>query len=154
MVKRPLTPARLASLLAPPLLVMAAIFYLSAQTSAADHSSFEVVLRKLGHVTEYAVLGLCWIRAMRGLGLGGSRQGAVLAGIGLTLAYAITDEVHQTLVEGRHGTPVDVLVDSVGIAIAALVALRPGSLRPAAQSRPVGPERSVGERLEGVRQTR
>ena len=39
----------------------------------------------------------------------------------LASGYAITDEFHQTFVEGRHGTPVDWAIDSAG---AALVAVR------------------------------
>ena len=35
--------------------------------------------------------------------------------------YAVTDEFHQTFVEGRHGSVLDWLIDSAG---AALVALR------------------------------
>ena len=35
--------------------------------------------------------------------------------------YAATDEWHQTFVEGRHGTPVDWLIDAAGVAIAAAV---------------------------------
>ena len=44
----------------------------------------------------------------------GTRAAASL----ITLAYAVADEYHQTFVEGRHGTPVDVLIDAVGIAVA------------------------------------
>ena len=36
----------------------------------------------------------------------------------ITIAYAITDELHQTAVTGRHWSPVDVLIDSTGVAIA------------------------------------
>jgi VanZ family protein len=149
-----LTAGRLVSLLAPPLFVMAGIFYLSSQTSTADHSTFELILRKLGHVTEYTVLALCWIRAMRGLGIGGGVKGAIFAGVGLTLAYAALDEFHQTFVGGRHGTPVDVLIDSIGMVIATLLVLRSARLRPAPEPRPLAPEGRVGERLEGVRQAR
>ena len=39
----------------------------------------------------------------------------------ISLAYAATDEFHQTFVDGRKGTPVDVLIDFAGIAIAAAV---------------------------------
>ena len=140
----PLPPARLASLFAPPLLVMAAIFYLSSQTSSGDHSTFELILRKIGHVTEYTILALCWIRAMRGLGVGGDLQGAVIAGVAATLLYAATDEFHQTFVAGRHGTPVDVLIDSIGMAIAAGLVLWAG---PAPKARVHSPGRRVRERL-------
>jgi len=152
MTAHPLPPARVVSLLAPPLLVMAAIFYLSAQTSTADHSTFEVILRKIAHVTEYLVLTLCCIRAMRGFGVGGTLRGAVAAGVGLALAYAATDELHQTFVGGRHGTPVDVLIDSIGMAIAALVVLWAGPASgPTPEPRSLASEGRVGERLERVR---
>ena len=36
----------------------------------------------------------------------------------ITLAYAATDELHQTFVEGRHGSPVDVLIDAAGVGLA------------------------------------
>jgi VanZ family protein len=37
------------------------------------------------------------------------------------LAYAATDEFHQSFVEGRHGTPVDWLIDAAGMAVAVLL---------------------------------
>ena len=36
---------------------------------------------------------------------------------GLAVAYACTDELHQTFVRGRHGTPVDVAIDAAGALI-------------------------------------
>ena len=42
----------------------------------------------------------------------------------MSLAYAGTDEIHQTFVHGRHGTPVDVAIDAVGIAVAATLIAR------------------------------
>jgi VanZ family protein len=156
MTVRRLPPGRLAALLAPPLLVMAVIFYFSSQTSTADLSTLEVVLRKIGHVSEYLVLALCWIRAMRGLGVGETLRGAVAAGAGITLAYAVSDEFHQTFVDGRHGSPMDVLIDSIGIAIAAGIVLWAGPSRRGLgappQPRALAAERRVGERLEGVRE--
>ena len=35
----------------------------------------------------------------------------------MTVPYAATDEYHQTFVEGRHGTPVDWLIDTAGAAV-------------------------------------
>ena len=132
--KAPLSPARVASLLAPPLLVMAAIFALSAQTSTGDYGWFDVLLRKLGHVTEYAVLTFCWWRALRGLRLVRDNRTAIAVAVGIAFAYAISDEFHQTFVDGRNGTPVDILIDSVGIGLAALYARRRtlGPSRPSA----------------------
>ena len=114
-----LSPARIASLLLPPLLVMGVIFFLSAQTERpVDRAWWDVVLRKLG--ARHRVRGAdrcCWWRALRGP----RRRGAPLRASRWRSAsrYAVTDEFHQTFVDGRNGTPVDVLIDSVGIAIAA-----------------------------------
>jgi VanZ like family len=72
---------------------------------------WDLVLRKLGHATEYAILAVLLLRAT-----GSARLAVSLAG-----GYAITDEVHQTLVSGRHGTPLDVAIDTVGAALGVLV---------------------------------
>ena len=73
-----------------------------------------MLLRKLAHVTEYAVLTALVAGAAR------PRRAVPLAvALAISLGYAATDEFHQTFVDGRHGTPVDVLIDSIGIAIAA-----------------------------------
>jgi len=133
-VKTPLSAARIASLLLPPLVVMAVIFLLSAQPGLSSHTQFDFVLRKLAHITEYAVLTLCWWRALRGLGATRDNRSAVIVAVLIALAYSVTDEFHQTFVKDRHGTPVDVLIDSIGIAIAAAYARRRslGPSRPSA----------------------
>src|SRR6476659_9095572 len=55
-------------------------------------------------MTEYAVLALLLLRAT------GSYAWAFAAAV----AYACTDEFHQTFVRGRHGAPLDVVIDAVG----------------------------------------
>jgi VanZ family protein len=138
-----LSPARIAALVLPPLAVMALIFFLSGQPSDnVDRAWWDFLLRKLAHVTEYTVLTLLWWRALRGLGARRALGAALL----ISLAYSCTDEFHQTFVDGRHGTPVDVLIDSIGMAIAALAILRA-----TANPRPLAADRRVGERLERAR---
>ncbi len=114
---------------------MAAIFLLSAQPSDGHHPEIVVLLRKLAHVTEYAVLTLCWWRAFRGLATRDNRVAIALA-VAVALAYSGSDEFHQTFVSGRHGTPVDVLIDAIGMAIAGMVATRAYARR-----RRLGPSR-------------
>jgi VanZ family protein len=133
---RPLSKARVASLLAPPLLVMATIFFLSSQTSGGEHGFLDVLIRKLAHVTEYLVLTLCWWRALRGLGVSRENRIAVGIAVAIALTYAATDEFHQTFVSGRHGTPVDVLIDAIGMTLAAVLATRAYARR-----RSLGPSR-------------
>lgn len=116
--------SRVASLLLPPLIVMGVIFYLSAQPGGAHYGPLEVLLRKLGHVTGYFLLTLAWWRAMRGLGVSRENRLAIALAVGIALVYSASDEFHQTFVRGRHGTPVDVLIDSIGMTIAAVLAYR------------------------------
>jgi VanZ family protein len=75
--------------------------------------TFDYVLRKAAHMTEYALLACLLWRALRDDAL--AFYGALL--------YAVTDELHQTFVRGRHGSATDVLIDSVG-AFVGLIVLR------------------------------
>src|SRR6476660_5793782 len=96
---------------APPLLLMAVIFFLSAQPNLnSGLGTWDTILRKAAHMTEYGLLWFLWWRALR--------FGPELRGAAMPVAYAATDEFHQHFVEGRLVTPVDVLIDAVGIAMA------------------------------------
>jgi VanZ family protein len=66
---------------------------------------WDLVLRKIAHAAEYAVLGALLARALA------SPRIAALAG----MLYAVSDEVHQAFVSGRHGSPIDVAIDAVGV---------------------------------------
>ncbi len=68
--------------------------------------TWDLVLRKLAHAAEFAVLGFLLLRAL------GREAVAVAVGI----AYAASDELHQHFVPGRQGSVLDVLLDSVGVA--------------------------------------
>jgi VanZ family protein len=92
---------------------MGVIFYLSAQPAVDHYAWWQVVLRKIGHVTGYALLTGLWAWALQGA----VRRPLVWA-VFIALAYACTDEFHQTFVRGRDGTPRDVLVDAIGMGIA------------------------------------
>ena len=89
----------------PVLLWAGVIFAFSSIPSLSTHlGTWDLVLRKLAHMAEYAVLALLLLRA----------TGSYAWGFGLAVAYACTDEFHQTFVRGRHGSPVDVGIDAVG----------------------------------------
>ena len=109
----PATRAALLRSLAP-LALMGLIFYLSAQPSSGVHPWWEIIGRKLGHVTGYLLLTLLWAWALNGVA-----RRPVLVAVAISFAYACSDEYHQTFVRGRTGTPVDVGVDAIGMAIAA-----------------------------------
>jgi VanZ family protein len=76
--------------------------------------TLHVLLRKAAHVTEYAVLTLLVVHALVVSGVQRPRSAALL----IVLAYAASDEYHQTFVSGRSGTPRDVAIDLLGILLA------------------------------------
>jgi VanZ family protein len=69
--------------------------------------TWDLVLRKIAHAAEYAILALLLLRATRSPWLA-----VALAGL-----YAVTDEIHQSFVEGRHGSPLDVVIDTLGAVV-------------------------------------
>jgi hypothetical protein len=107
-----------------PIALMVMIFVLSAQPGGGDHAWWEIVLRKLGHVSGYALLATLWWWALHGV-----VRRPLLVAVCIAFAYACTDEFHQTFVSDRTGTPADVGIDAIGIALAAYVLTRPGMRR-------------------------
>jgi VanZ family protein len=99
----------------PPLALMAIIFAFSAQPDLGTGlGTWDTVLRKAAHMAEYGLLWWLWRRALA------HRPPAAAFAAAITLAYAVSDEWHQTFVTGRHGSPWDVAIDMAGVAIAAL----------------------------------
>lgn len=120
---------------------MAVIFYFSSQEGAISHKKsfsvaifaekaiefitgkdvitsynrkgFEFLIRKIAHVTEYFILSMLFYKAFFESSKN-SKKSFILTAFFSTL-YAISDEVHQMFVAGRGPSPVDVIIDSVGI---------------------------------------
>lgn len=104
--------ARRAAPWLPPLVLMALIFGLSSMPAdQEDHGTLYVVSRKLAHFAEYALLAALWWRAL--LTELPHRRALALAPV-IAVAYAVTDELHQTFVSGRAGRPLDVAIDAAG----------------------------------------
>jgi VanZ family protein len=83
----------------------------SLEALAAAH----LLIRKAGHVIEYAVLAGLWRRGVGGAG----------APLGLAVLTACLDELRQSFTPGRGGSMVDVLLDGAAAATAlGLIALR------------------------------
>src|SRR5437870_6829705 len=99
--------SRLLTVWLPVLVWAAVIFALSSIPSLSTGlGTWDTILRKGAHVTEYAILGALLLRAL------GREPLALAAGIG----YAATDELHQHFVRGRHASLLDVLIDAAGVA--------------------------------------
>ena len=98
----------------PPVALMAVIFLLSAQPDLnSGLGGWDTVLRKGAHMLEFGLLWFLWWRALG--------YGSPLPSIAVVLLYAATDELHQSFVAGRHGSPVDWTIDAAGVGLAGLV---------------------------------
>lgn len=107
--------ARVLTRWAPAVLWAGLIFALSSVPDlGTDLGVWDTILRKIAHVVEYAILGVLVYRAV---------DNAPMA-VALASAYAVTDEVHQAFVSGRHGSPLDWLIDTVGVTVGVAVAVR------------------------------
>jgi VanZ family protein len=106
----------------PPLLLMGLIWFLSSQPSLDSGLGWiDTAGRKLIHFGEYALLCFLWWRLLR---TSMPDRRAALAAVLVSSLYAATDELHQSFVDGRHGTPVDWAIDTAGAAAAAFAVTR------------------------------
>jgi VanZ family protein len=92
-----------------PVLVWAAVIFAfsSIPSLGTGLGTWDLVLRKLAHMTEYAILGALLLRAI----------GRPLPAFAIGVLYAASDEAHQHFVSGRHASPLDVAIDAAGIAV-------------------------------------
>ena len=75
----------------------------------------EYPVRKAAHMSEYAVLALLIFQALT---VFDRKKNRGCMALGITAAYAVTDEFHQLFVPGRAGRVTDVLIDSAGAFLA------------------------------------
>lgn len=132
--------------LVPVVIWMAIIFCMSTDVASSAHTSRIIepllrwlipgistahldmvheVIRKCGHVTEYSIMALLILRALRSLrATPATLWSWSLAGWALlgSAAYAASDEFHQTFVPSRGPAVHDVVLDSAAAGLALLVA--------------------------------
>lgn len=93
------------------------IFLFSAQHSlGTGWGIWDFILRKTAHMGEFAILFVLVCRAVRMRGV--ASRTSLVSGATITLAYAASDEYHQSFVPGRTASVRDVLFDLAGILIA------------------------------------
>lgn len=108
----------LSSLLAKPLTKLLMQFgrERSAEEEAAFYANVELVVRKIAHLTEFAVLGgllTLLFQCLRIRKLSWPLLGGVM--------YAALDEWHQSFTPGRTSAWTDVLIDSCGVLIGVFI---------------------------------
>ena len=97
--------------------MMALIFTASSLPNSLlpNFGAFDLIVKKGGHATGYALLGLAYFYALP------SRLStpyrAVMALL-MAVLFSLSDEFHQSFVQGRHSSLRDVLIDTAGAATA------------------------------------
>jgi VanZ family protein len=90
------------------------IFVLSGTPSLnSGLGTWDLLLRKGAHFTEYAILGGLLVRVV-------DARVAVCVGA----VYAASDELHQHFVPGRVGAPLDIAIDALGATTGVLLLRR------------------------------
>ena len=121
----------------PPVLWMGFILWLSSDTWSASHTSalllpllrwllpwassaqlaaLHAVIRKLAHLSEYAILALLWYRAFARAHFRPAR--AAWRALAISIGWAGVDEARQALTASRTASGFDVAIDSAGAALA------------------------------------
>jgi VanZ family protein len=107
-------------------LILPLLKQLAPGASNAQLHATHMVLRKLAHLTEYALLALLWFWAI--VAQVGRPVRAAWVALAVCLACAVADEAHQAITPARTGSVRDVLIDVSGAAGAVLIASgRPGA---------------------------
>ena len=121
----------------PPIAWMVTIFLVSNQpsTDLPNFGLLDLLVKKVGHFTAYAILAWLWQRAWK------PGTASWPWALGITILFAISDEFHQTFISGRFGSLADVLIDTSGALTALLIAhyqstLTRHSPRPSFTTRP------------------
>jgi VanZ family protein len=73
-----------------------------------------LLFRKFSHWSEYFVLAVLFMRALKAEISSQSEMRRLIWTIVLATLYAVTDEFHQSFVPSRTANPVDVVIDSFG----------------------------------------
>jgi len=98
--------------------------WINPQISFATLNAIQLGIRKLGHLTEYAILAMLLWRALRS----GTRWQMKMSILFLVAAlasaiFAASDEFHQSFVPSRTASPNDVMIDICGALIGLLSCL-------------------------------
>lgn len=98
---------------------MGVIFFFSSlpASSVPEFGKYEFTVKKGGHVLGYLLLGRTFLHGL------GKRKKAAWLSLGLCILYAITDEVHQSIVPGRESRVFDIGVDTLGSLVGLIPAL-------------------------------
>ena len=99
------------------------IYYFSSVPSLKSDlpNQWDLIFRKIAHITEYAILTFLFFRASyKNLNF----RRAISYSALFSITYALTDEYHQLFVFGREGNFGDILIDCIGVFLAVFLIYR------------------------------
>ncbi len=95
-------------------LVRPVLLWLFPHISEGQISTIHFLIRKAGHLTEYAILGLLAARAFHGSAHAELRRRGFEVALSLVVLYAFSDEFHQSFTPSRTASIYDSLIDITG----------------------------------------
>jgi len=109
----------------PAVLMMAVIFGFSSIPSSEmpNFDAFDYIVKKGGHAFGYGLLGLSYLRGLKGKSEDVANRWLLIAWA-MAVIFSTTDEFHQSFVPGRHPAATDVMIDAFGAALALFIANR------------------------------
>jgi VanZ family protein len=99
------------------------VLWLFPHTSAETLTTIHLITRKLGHITEYAILGFLAARAFRTSPRAAIYERWFLICATLVVVYALMDEYHQSFVPSRTASIYDSMID-IAAGLTALLIVR------------------------------
>src|SRR5229473_876226 len=90
------------------------LIWLFPQVSDATLATIHFLVRKAGHLTEYAILALLAARASRTSSRELLRNRWFWVSLLFVVAYSLSDEFHQSFVPSRTASIYDCMIDSAG----------------------------------------
>ena len=81
-------------------------------------TQYELLFRKIAHVSEYFILCLLLYNYLKYIVINNKIYLYVSM---ISFIYSISDEFHQSFISGRGCTYIDVLIDTIGICLALIV---------------------------------
>src|SRR6202035_5141994 len=110
--------------------------WLDPQISWATLNAIQTIIRKLGHVTEYAILAVLMWRAQRGGTVWKLKTSILFAIVWIACAvFAASDEFHQSFVPSRTASFHDVMIDVCGAVVGLIICVALASRKVVKQKR-------------------
>jgi VanZ family protein len=123
---------------------------LHAQVSAATFATLHFLLRKLAHLSEYAIFSLFLYYAVEGSKPHAWRLRRAFLAITMAGLYCLTDEFHQAFVPGRRASVVDCGIDVLGATTGIVVLYGFDRLFPAKSKSTTAESARMEEAAKGV----